>query len=341
MFFGDFLLRKEMITEEDLINALTEQLRSTPPLLSILREEKKFTNTELIQLVKMQVQSGLEIKTLLLEKSLVAEAELDSLLKIQNQKRMPLGQILIELGKISVDECQQALQEYSSQQNEIVLDEDGDIDLSQFDELNDVSSAAVADSGESLNTEPTAAMGTELDSSDGASGIMVSIPEIDFEPIQEFVLDEYLEVLDELKKDEMDQTVMTWSKMRSALDLKESFRLFYRELHTLKGTVRFLRGLVSEFVIHTGEDLLAELIVLADQLQPNELVEIEDYYLSLNDMVWELRSSLAQNVSEQVLWDTEAFQEKLKRFLAKSSELKKLVEDLLQNQSADDVKSQF
>ena len=86
---------------------------------------------------------------------------------------------------------------------------------------------------------------------------------------------------------------------------------------------------------------MAELIVLADQLQQTQLVEIEDYYLSLNDMVWELRVSLAQNISEKSLWDTSDFQEKLKRFLVKSSELKSLVDNLLQNQSADDVKSQF
>ena len=62
---------------------------------------------------------------------------------------------------------------------------------------------------------------------------------------------------------------------------------------------------------------------------------------SLNDMVWELRVSLAQNISEKSLWDTNDFQEKLKRFLVRSSELKSLVDNLLQNQSADDVKSQF
>lgn len=337
-----------MITEEDLINALTEQLQSTPPLLSILREEKRFSNSELIQLVKMQVQSGLEIKSLLLQKSLVDEEELGRFLKVQNQKRMPLGQILIEMGKISIDECQNALHDYSQEKDDIVLDDDGDIDLSQFEpnENMTVSSSVIPEQVKSISEEAISPVSLveeskSLKQEDGGDFHSVEIPIISFEPIQEFVLDEYLEVLDEMKKDEMDQTIMTWSKMKSTLDLKESFRLFYRELHTLKGTVRFLRGLVSEFVIHTGEDLLAELIVLADQLVEKQLVDIEDYYLSLNDMVWELRLSLAESVSEEVLWVTDAFQSKVKNFLGKSSELKGIVESLLQNQSADDVKSQF
>lgn len=336
-----------MITEEDLINALTEQLRSTPPLLSVLREENRFSNSELIQLVKMQVQSGLEIKTILAEKSLLSKDELSQFLKLQNQKRMPLGQILIEMGKLTIDDCQNALADYGQEQQNISLDEDGDIDLSKIDDLGSLSTS-VDKLVEPGSTDAAAEIAlsvvgenASVKSSESNQSAELAIPEIKFEPIQEFVLDEYLEVLDELKKDEMDQTIMAWSKLKSSLDLKESFRLFYRELHTLKGTVRFLRGLVSEFVIHTGEDLLAELIVLADQLQQTQLVEIEDYYLSLNDMVWELRVSLAQNISEKSLWDTNDFQEKLKRFLVRSSELKSLVDNLLQNQSADDVKSQF
>ena len=336
-----------MITEEDLINALTEQLRSTPPLLSVLREENRFSNSELIQLVKMQVQSGLEIKTILVEKSLLSKDELSQFLKLQNQKRMPLGQILIEMGKLTIDDCQNALDDYGQEQQNISLDEDGDIDLSKIDDLGSLSTS-VDKLVEPGSTDAAAEIAlsvvgenASVKSSESNQSAELAIPEIKFEPIQEFVLDEYLEVLDELKKDEMDQTIMAWSKLKSSLDLKESFRLFYRELHTLKGTVRFLRGLVSEFVIHTGEDLLAELIVLADQLQQTQLVEIEDYYLSLNDMVWELRVSLAQNISEKSLWDTNDFQEKLKRFLVRSSELKSLVDNLLQNQSADDVKSQF
>ena len=363
MFFGDFLIRQNLINEEDLIDALTEQLSSTPPLLKILRASGNFSSSQLIDLVKQQVESGLEIKSLLLKKSIITENELSEYLKLQNKERLPLGQILIEMGKIGIDECQEALTNYMNHQQGLSLS-DGEIDLDNISEeelqqaidKEKAEKALVIGETEEEKREFNQYLADENNNSPaneqnvseaGAANIEAMpnpLPDFEFEEITGFVLDEYFAVFDEMKKDEMDQTILSWKKIISvdnADDLKFSFREFYRELHTLKGTVRFFRGVVSEHLIHSAEDLLAELIVVSDQVDLQFADQLEDFYLLLTDLLWKLRLSLAESEEERSLWESGDFQKQALVFSSSCANLKYVVDDLLSNRSADDVKSQF
>lgn len=344
MFFGDFLVRKQLINKEDLIEALSEQLSSTPPLLKILHESGDFSPSDLIELVKEQVQSGLEIKTLILKKNIVSQDKLKDYLGKQNNSRMPLGQILIEMGKLSVDECQAALEEFIAEDKGLhIVDGEIDLDSISIDELtqdleSEASNAMALDESEDDKKEFAAYLEKEPETTE------VELPEFVFEELETMVLPEYLEVFDEAKKDELDQSVLSWAKMVKAEDadgLKEALRIFYRELHTMKGTVRFLKGVVSEFTIHTAEDLLADLIVCAAKVDDKLVADLEDFYLNMIDLTWALRNFISDNNSEEGLYSDVSFNQNLQGFLGKSKIYKEKVDELLSSRSVEDVASQF
>ena len=94
-------------------------------------------------------------------------------------------------------------------------------------------------------------------------------------------------------------------------------------------------------MIHSAEDLLAELIVVSDQVDLQFADQLEDFYLLLTDLLWKLRLSLAESEEERSLWESGDFQKQALVFSSSCANLKHVVDDLLSNRSADDVKSQF
>ena len=217
MFFGDFLVQKKMISEQDLVEALVRQLSTTPPLLKILKDSGDFRDSDLIGLVKEQVNSGLEIKSLLLKMNVVSEENLQEYLNQQHNARLPVGQILIEMGRINVEECQVALEEFMILDKGIQL-VDGEVDLDAIseDELisaieEEKASAVVVGESEKEKNE----FKEYLKSSERAS-VQDLLPDFEFEQLEEMVMGEYLEVFDELKRDSLDQEILSWKKLVAA-----------------------------------------------------------------------------------------------------------------------------
>ena len=351
MFFGDYLLRQNLIDQEDLIEALTLQLSSTPPLLKVLRDSRSLETAQLLDVVKIQVESGQEIRSILLKRGYMQESDLQRVLHLQNRHRQPLGQILIEMGKLDVEQCQEALSSYLHEKQGLSLT-DGELDLDSLDEEELIRQIEQEKAEKSMVTEETEEDRKEFSlylqrDNSGEPRVASSNAgrvELEFVDIEDFVLSEYLEVFDEMKRDDLDQTILSWKSLvqkSRANELKENFRLFYRELHTLKGTVRFLRGVASEHLIHTGEDLLADWIVASEQIDLAIVDQIEVYYLLLSDLIWRLREALAQRGQEKSLWESADFQEKLVQFHRQSDNLKLVVEEILASRSAEDVVSQF
>jgi hypothetical protein len=344
MLFGDYLVEQKLITEEDLLEALCKQLASTPPLLEVLYKSGNFKNRDLINLVKMQIETKSELSHLILQKKVLSNEELDKYFKLQNDERMPLGQILIEMGKIDVDQCSKALEEFLAGEHGIAI-VDGEIDLSSLD-IKELEEKEIENQSQkmAIDEDPSeeAAFKDYLQKEEDIES--EELPSFAFGPLEDMVLYEFLEVFDEQKKSELENNIMEWRKLQleDQTDvLKESFRDMYRELHTLKGTVRFLKADLSEFLIHNAEDLLANLIVCAKQIDSVFIEELEDYYLHALDLIWECRESIETERSEKEFFEHSENQINIKKLLHRTKSNKVKSDSLLGARSSDEIASQF
>ena len=162
-------------------------------------------------MVKEQVETGLEIRGLIVKKKIVSQEKLNDYLSTQNNSRLPLGQILIEMGKLSVDQCQQSLEEFVAEENGISI-VDGEVDLDSIS-LEDLSHDLEAEASATVPLDESEEAKKELEASVGSSErenqapADEELPTFAFEELESMVLHEYLEVLDEVKKDDLDQSV--------------------------------------------------------------------------------------------------------------------------------------
>ena len=61
MFFGEFLVTKKAISEDQLLDALTYQVEHLPSFMRVLREEKIIPSSDLFQLIKVQMETNSDL----------------------------------------------------------------------------------------------------------------------------------------------------------------------------------------------------------------------------------------------------------------------------------------
>ncbi|GAV20773.1 competence protein ComGA [Mariprofundus micogutta] len=138
---GDLLIDQEILSAEDVQQALDKQAESMMPLGNILKEQGKLNEDQLDQALEMQqlqqmklgdllvdqdlittedVEQALEhqlgetdkpIGHILMEKGKVKDSDISSALKMQSRRKMRLGELLIEAGLIDEQDLQYALEE--------------------------------------------------------------------------------------------------------------------------------------------------------------------------------------------------------------------------------------
>jgi hypothetical protein len=121
MYFGEFLLSKKLVSQEQLVVALVEQLESLPNLYSILLFDKEVAPEILLELIQKQLNTGLDLVALQEKFKLIQDKVFADALFIQNNKKRQLGQILIEKGYISIEVLKDSLNEFLQTPQETTL----------------------------------------------------------------------------------------------------------------------------------------------------------------------------------------------------------------------------
>lgn len=116
MLFGRFLINKKAITEEQLIDALVEQMQSTPPLIKILSEVVD-TGT-LIKAVNLQLDEGKSLYQVQSDCKVFSDTVFFDALEKQKMYKQPIGQILLSQGVIESKTLEELLMEFvANEQN--------------------------------------------------------------------------------------------------------------------------------------------------------------------------------------------------------------------------------
>ncbi|OIO70737.1 MAG: hypothetical protein AUJ57_08030 [Zetaproteobacteria bacterium CG1_02_53_45] len=138
---GDLLVDQEILSVEDVHEALKKQVDSHLPLGDILKEQGKVSDEQLEQALEMQQLHQMKLGDLLINQELITsedveealahqsadqskpighilmengkvnDAEISSALKMQSRRKMRLGELLIEAGLIGEQDLQYALEE--------------------------------------------------------------------------------------------------------------------------------------------------------------------------------------------------------------------------------------
>ncbi len=112
MFFGEYLIQRGLMTEEDLHKALDIQTSERTPLGQLAVEQSFLNRKDLFRVLNEQRKTKEKSKRfgdVAVELGIMTEKQLNELLKIQAENRKLIGAILVSTGVISGAQLVEAL----------------------------------------------------------------------------------------------------------------------------------------------------------------------------------------------------------------------------------------
>jgi hypothetical protein len=110
--FGVHLVRKGILTEEQVMQALERQRGSTVSLGRLAFEHGYMDLDGVVAVLDRQRSEGGRFGELAVKMALLTEPQRDELLALQSRARLPLGQVLAEMGLVAPEVLATELDEY-------------------------------------------------------------------------------------------------------------------------------------------------------------------------------------------------------------------------------------
>lgn len=110
--FGEYLVEKEIISKDALVEALLEQMATTPSIAQIAYETKALSTDAILTIFKKQQELGTGFIESAKATGFWQESIAQGVSKSLVAKRIPLGQILVKSGRADLAKISHALDEY-------------------------------------------------------------------------------------------------------------------------------------------------------------------------------------------------------------------------------------
>jgi len=110
--FGEYLVEKGLVTAEQLVAALMEQLCSTPLVAEVVFAHKLFSVGDMMRTMAHQHRSGLDFQSAAESLDLWSPAIETAILGHMRAVRKPLGEVLVEMKVLSLDDLTSSLDSY-------------------------------------------------------------------------------------------------------------------------------------------------------------------------------------------------------------------------------------
>ena len=114
-YFGEFLVEKGVITEENLVDALIEQLANTPPLCQVIHQKKILSSAKIFEAFRFQQDNQVEFMQACKAIGAWTQEVQDKAFNSLDDIRKPLGHILVSKGLIDLKKLTNMLDEFLSQ----------------------------------------------------------------------------------------------------------------------------------------------------------------------------------------------------------------------------------
>lgn len=125
-FFGNFLLSHELITTEQLLEAMERKKANRPRLGTLAMHAGYLSASEVEHIHIMQTHKDKKFGELAVELGLLSQEQVDELVALQVPDYLAFGQALIDMGVIDTHEWERLVVDYISETeiNELDFDED-------------------------------------------------------------------------------------------------------------------------------------------------------------------------------------------------------------------------
>ena len=117
--FGEFLVEREYVSEENVLSALEVQSKSRIPLGQLAIQNNFLKSVDVLKILNKQRKatngnSKDKFGEIVLELGLLTENQLSELSKIQEERTPLLGKVLVDQGAMSASQLVKALKEFES-----------------------------------------------------------------------------------------------------------------------------------------------------------------------------------------------------------------------------------
>lgn len=166
-----------------------------------------------------------------------------------------------------------------------------------------------------------------------------------FRDIDAGLLEDFAETFDGERHYAVEKSLLALEKMfasgAEAEPLETELANLFRDLHTLKGSSRFIAATLLEKLIHSAEDLVGFTKTFYAQMSTDERASVLRRLLETTDQAWLLRTVIVETGSEEAFWCEPASRDAFLRHLQALIELKSALEKKGYSLSLDAVKSLF
>ena len=118
MRFGEFLVLKKLVKEEEVTAALEAQRQSKPLVGSLAVEMGYMTKMDNLKILMVQNKTNERYGDIAVEKKQLTRDQVEELFRIRESETTPLGKMLVRLGSISREKLILAFMEFSKLQDE-------------------------------------------------------------------------------------------------------------------------------------------------------------------------------------------------------------------------------
>ncbi|MBF0318234.1 MAG: cyclic nucleotide-binding domain-containing protein [Nitrospirae bacterium] len=112
LFFGNYLLKKNLIREEDILYALKYQSEKTPSFIEVAVKMDYLDMKMVYEILTLQANTDLAFEETALEKGYLTSAKIDEILAEKEKSRLHIGDILVKMGIISEDVMESELKAF-------------------------------------------------------------------------------------------------------------------------------------------------------------------------------------------------------------------------------------
>lgn len=110
--FGEYLVEKSLITEEQLLDALIIQIEEQDSVVKIVRDLNLMNSNEILQVLKAQVLNQRSFLDSAKDLSFWNQGKVDKIFNYLSTQRTPLGEILLKKKILDISQLTSALDEY-------------------------------------------------------------------------------------------------------------------------------------------------------------------------------------------------------------------------------------
>ena len=254
MFFGEYLVVKKVITEDQLLDALTYQIEHLPSFLKVLREERILNTSDLFKMIKIQLETNSDLVGVLRDENKLDEKQLHQIFTKQASSRIMLGQVLVELKIIDQGLVETNLYNF-------LRDKDNLQSIQKEKQIESIASASKPIEMSEAALESLRELGMVMDAPVQTKNDSKSAP-----VEASIFVEEFLNVFNSKLKNKLNKILeILRQSEHDDSDISNYFNSLYRDLHVLKGAAQVAELALIEGFLGEWEIVIEKILTLKNE----------------------------------------------------------------------------